>query len=109
MPQKKNLGDIVVLELPNGKNAYGRVYKEYTIGIYNGFYDSVEELDFTVGYYRFIGLYKADLSKLETVAKKPFGDMEDSWPPDTVIVDAMTGRGSLCHHGEIHPCTYEEC
>lgn len=22
---------------------YGRVYKEYTIGIYNGFYDSVED------------------------------------------------------------------
>jgi hypothetical protein len=66
-------------------------------------------LDFSIGYYRFIGLYKADLYGLDTVSKKPFGNMEDSWPPDTVVVDALTGRGSLYHHGEIYPCTYEEC
>ena len=46
---------------------------------------------------------------VDTVSKKPFGNMEDSWPPDTVVVDALTGRGSLYHHGEIYPCTYEEC
>ena len=29
--------------------------------------------------------------------------------PIPIVVDALTGRGSLYHHGEIYPCTYEEC
>ncbi|MBQ6570594.1 MAG: hypothetical protein IJL87_10125 [Clostridia bacterium] len=109
MPRSKSLGDIVEIELPDGKKAYGRVYREYTVGIFNGFYGSVEELDISVGYYRFIGLYRTDLNKLRTAAKLPFSDTEDPWPPDKVVVDAITGKGSLYHHGQIFPCSYEEC
>ena len=29
---------------------------------------------------------------------------EDSWGPDMVVVDAITGKGSLYHHGEIFNC-----
>ena len=36
MPKGKSIGDILEIELPNGKKAYGRVYKECYIGIYNG-------------------------------------------------------------------------
>lgn len=109
MPKGKNLGDILEIELPNGKKAYGRVYKEYILGIYNGFYNSINELDFNIGYYRFIELYKDDLNKLKTVAEVPFVNSEDSWAPDRVIVDAITGKGSLYHHGKIYPCSYDDC
>lgn len=109
MPKGKSIGDILEIELPNGKKAYGRVHKESYIGIYNGFYDSIEELNFATGFYRFICLYRSDLNKLKTVAKLPFINDDDSWAPDGVVVDAITGKGSLYHHGQIYPCSYDEC
>ncbi len=39
----------------------------------------------------------------------PFENNEDNWAPDMVVVDAITGKGSLYHHGEIIKCSYEEC
>ena len=59
--------------------------------------------------FRFICLYRSSLSKLQVVGNRPFANDEDSWPPDKVIVDAVSGRGSLYHHGKILKCTYEEC
>lgn len=106
---RKKLGDIVEIDLPNGKKAFGRLYKESVIGIFNGLYNDVEELEYDVGYYRFIGIYKQDLGRLKTVAYLQFADAEDAWPPDMVVVDAITGQGSRYHHGQIIPCTYEEC
>ena len=32
--KKLKLGDIYEIPLPNGKNAYGRLFKEYTLAIY---------------------------------------------------------------------------
>ena len=34
---------------------------------------------------------------------------EEAWAPDQVVVDALTKKGSLYHHGQIFSCTYEEC
>lgn len=109
MGRGKSLGDIVEIPLPNGLNAYGRVYKEYNIGIFNGFYKTYDDINPKTGFFRFIGLYAADLNKLKTVAKIPFSDDEDIWGPDQVVVDAISLKGSLYHHGEIYSCTYEEC
>ena len=36
MAVKKKLGDIVEIPLTENKNAYARLYKEYTLGIYEG-------------------------------------------------------------------------
>lgn len=35
--KKLKLGDIYEIELPNGKKAYARLFKEFTLAIYNGF------------------------------------------------------------------------
>ena len=109
MGRGKQLGDIVEIPLPNGQYAYGRVYKEYTIGIYKGFYNSYDEVKPDVEYFRFLGLYRSDLNRLRTVEKKPFENEEEAWAPDQVVIDALTKKGSLYHHGQIFPCTYEEC
>lgn len=109
MAKRKKLGDIIEIPLPNGENAYARLYKEGTLGIYTGRYKAYEDLPLDAEFFRFICLYSSDLSKLAVVASRPFAKNEDSWSPDTVVVDAITGRGSLYHHGEISRCTYEEC
>ncbi len=109
MAKRKKLGDIVEIPLSDGKNAYARLYKEGTLGIYKGIYQSYDNVPVDVEFFRFICLYKSSLSKLQVVGSRPFAIDEDSWAPDKVVVDAITGRGSLYHHGEILKCTYEEC
>lgn len=109
MAKRKKLGDIVEIPLPNGKNAYARLYKEGTLGIYKGIYQSYDDVPLNTEFFRFICLYRSSLSKLQVVGNRPFVGDEDCWAPDKVVVDAITGQGSLYHHGEIIKCTYEEC
>lgn len=105
MPKRKRLGDIVEIPLGNGENAYARIFKEGTLGIYVGRYQNYEDVPQNAEYYRFICLYKSSLSQLRVVGNLPFENDEDSWSPDKVIVDAITGKGSLYHHGEIIKCS----
>lgn len=109
MAKRKKLGDIIEIPLPDGKNAYARLYQEGTLGIYEGKYDTYADLPADAAFFRFICLYRSSLFKLEVAGSRPFADGEDSWPPDKVVVDAITGRGSRYHHGEILKCSYEEC
>ena len=106
MARRKKLGDIVEIPLSDGRNAYARLYKEYTLGIYKGTYSSYDDVPEDADFFRFICVYRSSLSKLQVVGSKPFANDEDSWAPDKVVVDAITGRGSLYHHGEILKCTY---
>lgn len=109
MAKRKKLGDIVEIPLLDGKRAYARLYKEMTLGIYIGTYPSYNDVPADAKFFRFICLYRSSLSKLKVVGCRPFADNEDSWPPAKVVVDAITGKGSLYYHGEILKCTYEEC
>ncbi len=109
MAKIMKLGDILEIPLGNGENAYARLYREGTLGIYAGRYHSYEEMPESVDFFRFITLYRNNLSRLQVVGNRPFENEEESWSPDTVIVDAITLKGSLYHHGEIFECTYEEC
>lgn len=113
MAKKKRLklGDIYEIKLPNGKRAYGRLFKEYTLGIYTGFYDNFEEVPENAVYYRFIGVYKDILQDnvWRIVGNRPFKNEEESWPPPMCVVDAITRKGSLYYKGKIVSCTYDEC
>lgn len=113
MPKGKRLklGDIYEISLPNGKKAYARLFKEYTLGIFEGRYNNYAELPPNCPYFRFIGAYKSILTDgiWEVVGNMPFADEQEAWPPPKVVVDAITGKGRLYHKGEIFPCTFEEC
>lgn len=113
MPRGKRLklGDIYEIELPNGKKAYARLFKEYTLAFYNGFYNDYAEVPFAESYFRYIGVYKKVLTDgaWKVVGNRPFSNDEDAWAPPGVVVDGITGKGSLYYKGEIKPCTFEEC
>ncbi len=109
MAKKKKLGDIIEIPLNNYENAYARLYKEETLGIYIGRYHNYKELPKNADFFRFITIYRSDLSKLKVVDSIPFESEEESWSPDTVVVNAITLKGSLYHHGEIIECSYEKC
>ncbi len=54
MTKRKKLGDIVEIPLSDGRNAYARLYREGTLGIYRGIYSSYDDVPNDAG---FSGLY----------------------------------------------------
>lgn len=108
---KLKLGDIYEIPLPNGNKAYGRLYKEFTLGIYKKMCFSVDELPDTEDYQFFVGVYKDLLQDGEwkIVGNRKFQAEEDAWAPPRCVIDAITKTGSLYFKGEITPCEYEEC
>ncbi len=113
MPRGKRLklGDIYEIELPNGKKAYARLFKEYTLALYNGVYDDYTEVPLEESYFRYIGVYKDLLTDgvWKIVGNRPFSNEDDAWPLPKVVVDAISGKGSLYYKGEIKHCSFEEC
>ena len=109
--KKINLGDIYEIPLPNGKNAYGRLYKEYVLGIYNKKCKNYTEISNDETYMFFVGVYKDLLldGKWKIVGNRKFNSEDESWAPPQCIVDAITKRGSIYYKGNIIQCSYDEC
>ena len=106
--KREKLGDIYEIPLPNGKNAYARVFKE-GIGIYNTFCNSIVELPEEEEYIFHLELYTYSRKELEIVGHRDFENEDDAWPPPSCVVDAITKEGSIYYKGEITSCSYEEC
>jgi len=111
MRKKMRLGDIYEIPLPNGKNAYGRLFKECTLAIYEGYYSSFSEVSEHTNIRFFCSVYKDILqdNKWKVVGNRGFNTDEESWPPPRCVIDAITKVGSIYYKGEISPCKYEEC
>ena len=109
--RRLRLGDIYEIPLSDGNNAYGRLYKGYTLAIYNKTCNSVDELPLNEDYMCLVAVYKDLLQDglWPIVGFRGFQNEEDAWPPPKCVVDALTGEGSLYYKGEIIPCSYEEC
>lgn len=109
--RRLKLGDIYEISLPNGKKAYGRLYKECVLAIYQKICDDVSELPEENEYRFFVGVYKDLLQDgvWPVVGNRKFISDEEAWAPPQCVVDAITKIGSLYYKGEIIPCSYEEC
>lgn len=93
------------------KKAYARLFKEYTLALYNGVYDDYTEVPLEESYFRYIGVYKKVLTDgvWKIVGNRPFSNEDDAWTPPKVVVDAISGKGSLYYKREIKHCSFEEC
>lgn len=109
--KRLKLGDIYEIPLPNGKNAYGRLYKETTLGIYINQCNSINELTKEEDYLFFVAVYKDLLQDGEwkVVGNRKFKNDEDAWAPPRCMVDAITKVGSIIYRGIVSECTYDEC
>ena len=56
--RRLKLGDIYEIPLPDGTNAYGRLYKECTLAIYAVRCNDVSELPYNEEYQYFVAVYK---------------------------------------------------
>jgi len=109
--KKLRLGDIYLITLPNGKFAFGRLFKESTLAIYKGTYDNASELPVSEEYAFILGVYTDLLhdGKWEIVGNRPFLSDDDAWPPPKCIKHVFNGKYSLYIKGEITPSSEEVC
>ncbi len=105
------LGNIYEIPLPNGENAYGRLFREYVLAVYPQRGKDFSQISVEEPYQFFCGVYRDLLldGVWRVVANIPFASDDEAWAPPMCVVDAITGKGSLYYQGEIKPCSYEEC
>lgn len=109
--RRLKLGDIYEIQLPNGMNAYGRLFKECTLAIYDIRCKDVSELPETEMYQCYVAVYKDLLQDGEwkVVGNRKFASEDDAWAPPKCVIDGITKIGSLYYKGIITPCSYDEC
>lgn len=106
------VGDVFQITLPNGKYAYGRVYKDASVGIYNHISDHPDAPPIGSRDFMFnVGMYEDVLSSgnCPIVGHDGFEDRESEWPPKNFIKDQITGKYSIYYMGEIKAASEEEC
>lgn len=104
-------GDVFQISLPNGQFAYGRVYRDASVGIYRKITDKMNQPPIgSRDFMFFVGMYEDVLSKgkVPIVGKDPFDNEEASWPPPYSIKDKITGAYRLYHKGKMRPSSKSE-
>jgi hypothetical protein len=106
------LGDVLAIPLNDGRFAFGRVLKDACIGIYRYVAiakDAPPPLD--TQYLFIVGVYRDVLTSGQwpVVARAPFGNEEEAWPPPNVVRDPIDGTCSIYHHGQMRPASLAEC
>lgn len=109
--KRVRLGDVFEIPLPNGQFAYGRIYDDAGIGIYNFLSERAKNPPLGFRDFMFnVGIYE-DILKFqdwEIVGNDPFNGEESSFPPPSYILDPLTGEYSIYHKGQIRPASKTE-
>ena len=104
-------GDVFQIPLPDGRFAYGRVFRDASVGIYKQVSAAPQSPPDREEFAFIVGLYKDVLTsgRWPIIGRRPFPDEDAAWPPPKSIKDPISGRYSLYHKGEIRPASPEEC
>jgi hypothetical protein len=108
---RPKVGDIFQISLPDGRFAYGRVFRDASVGIYQKISDSHAGPPFESAFAFVVGLYDDVLKSglWPIVGHESFESEEDEWPKPAFIEDVISGAYSIYHKGEIHPSSKTEC
>jgi hypothetical protein len=108
---KPQVGDIFEIRLPDDRFAYGKVFRDASIGVYEKIFSSPAEPPINSSFAFIVGLYDDILKSgmWPIVSHEPFGSVEAEWPPPACIKDVISGGYSIYHKGEIRASTAEEC
>ncbi|WP_349408766.1 Imm26 family immunity protein [Pseudalkalibacillus sp. SCS-8] len=105
------IGDVYAIPLPNGKYAFGRIFKDAGIGIYNYIGDNIEDIPKVEEYQFIVGVYDYVLKSGDwaVVGNRPFKSDDEAYPPPSCIIDSISGEYSIYHKGETRSATKSEC
>ena len=104
------VGDVAEIPLPDGRFAYGRIYRDASIGIYHEVSEKPGQPPIGSREFLFtVGVYTDVLDDWRIVGRDPFKSADSEWPPPMVVKDVITGIPKIYHKGEIKDATSEEC
>jgi hypothetical protein len=105
------VGDIFEIPLPDDRFAYGKVFRDASVGIYEKIFPCPAEPPINSSFAFVVGLYDDILKSgvWPIISHEPFSSAEAEWPPPACIKDIISGDYSIYHRGEIRPSTPLEC
>ena len=96
------VGDVFQIPLPDGRFAYGRIYRDASVGIYRKVSEKPNnpplgsrDFLFIVGMYRDVPYS----NNWPNVGKDPFPTIESEWPPPMFVKDVISGSYQIYHRG----------
>lgn len=101
---KPKVGDVIQVELPTGRYAYGRVLRDASVAFYAATSDEPAHPPLGSRDYQFVvGVYEDVLksSSIPVVGHDPSQDPDDEWPPPYCVRDSLTGGVEIYHLGVI--------
>ncbi len=110
--QKVRVGDVFEIPLSSGTYAYGRVYRDASVGIYSRTSSHPSEPPIGSKDFMFhVGMYQDILrdGELKIVGHDPFDFEESDWPPPYCVEDPITSKWSIYHRGEFRPAAKSDC
>lgn len=109
--KRKKIGDVYAIPLPNGKYAFGRIFKDAGIGIYKHIGDTIGDIPIAGEYQFIVGVYDYVLKSGDwtVVENRPFKNDDEAFPPPSCIIDSLSGEYSFYHKGQIRSATKSEC
>lgn len=108
---KPSLGAVCQISLPDGRYAYGRIFKDASIAIYRTVTLRPKSPPIGEREYRFVvGIYDdvPGSARCPIVGQDAFAVNEDPWPPPCKVVDPITGALRIYHRGEMRPATDDD-
>jgi hypothetical protein len=103
--QRIRPGDNLEICLPDGRYAYGKIFNDASIGVYDIVTSTRAVPAMGASFMFVVGVYRDLLTsgKWPRVAHEPFPTPEDAWPPPYAVKDPISGEWSIYHRGNIHP------
>ena len=108
---KPRVGDIFEVPLPNGRFAYGKVFRDASVGIYETVFDAPTRPPIKSAFLFVVGLYEYILvdGVWLIIGHESFESTDAEWPPPCFIKDAISGEYSRYHKGVIIQSSETEC
>lgn len=114
--QKYKVGQIVAIPLPDKRFAYGKVFNDFDIGVYDFLSDEMEPVERVVKkkflFYNAVTDRAIKSGAFIVIGEQPFPDEESAWaaPMATGVFPEDPGVGVLhiAHKGEMWGATPEE-
>jgi hypothetical protein len=105
------IGDVYAIPLPNGKYAFGRVFKDAGIGIYRYIGENIKDIPKDEEYKFIVGIYEYVLKSGDwtVVENRHFKSEDEAYPPPSCIIDSISGEYSIYYKGETRSATKTEC
>lgn len=112
MGQRVQPGDVLAIPLGDGRFAFGKVFKDTSLGVYDYIAfekDALPSLDTPFAF--IVGVFPDLLKSGEwpRVFRHPFSNEEDAWPPPYVVRDVISGSTSIYHKGAMRPASENDC